>query len=137
MKIRVEYSEEPSDLSVGMVLNHPKARRDASERFIVDTGAQFSAISMLTAKSMQIKKSFLKQQKESAAGIKGEQIIMYVVDGFDYRIKDEDNYYEGKHTFRVNPDSRENILGMDFLEANNLTLEVDSKNKKAKLVRED
>lgn len=129
LKLKLEYSENPSEIATSLLLRHNKARRPRTERFIVDTGSPISIISQLTATQMQIKDSVLNYNKPMG-GIGGETFHGAEIYNVKFNLKGEENNYEGKHTFTVNPRSRENLLGMDFIEAHNLKLVVDRNDEK-------
>ena len=125
----LQYSEDPAEITVTAVLRHDKARERVTSRFLVDTGAQVSMISEFTATDMKIKNSYL-EYNEKMAGVKGDEFNVAPLYNTEIYLKGKDDIYRTSHKFLVNPNTRENILGMDFLNKHGLSLKIENNPEK-------
>lgn len=137
MKYELNYSEDPSEITATAMLRHEKARSNATERFIIDTGSPISMISEITATNMQLKDSIVSYD-ERMMGVGGEEFRVAPIHNVKVYVKGKESTYKTKQKFYINPQHRENILGMDFLEKHNLSLEVETNPEKiAKIVEKN
>jgi hypothetical protein len=108
-------------LTATTLLSHRKIRRRRPARFIVDTGSPVTIMSEAQRQQLQIPTSHL-EYSEGFTGVGGGNVQASLLKDVEFRFKVNGLSAVITHDVYVSSKHQDNLLGLDFFEANDLDL---------------